>query len=137
MGLHPQHDIESYWTTKEGEPVHPLVRNGMARDRWGLIERYFHISLPEHGGQEPWCEESIYSPNLTSKSDVQTTLSNNILHYEINADFICASHVIGRASQISTSSIHAKHCTRLEHTLLSMKLWLDSQGGRPTLTTYL
>lgn len=54
MGVHPQHDIESYWITDESQPQHPLVKNGIARKRWEQIERYFHVSSPTRNRQEPW-----------------------------------------------------------------------------------
>lgn len=47
MGIHPEHEIPTYWNTdvKKG-PVHDLVRRDMSLVRWQQLDRFLHISKP-------------------------------------------------------------------------------------------
>ena len=46
MGLHPEFDIESYWSLKELMPDHSKVTGHMSCNRWQAIWSNFHISPP-------------------------------------------------------------------------------------------
>ena len=46
MGLHPEFDIENYWSCKDLMPDHSKVTSFMSCNRWQDIWANFHISPP-------------------------------------------------------------------------------------------
>jgi hypothetical protein len=46
MGLHPENDIEDYWSLQELMPDHNKVKIYFSYNRWQDIWSNFHISPP-------------------------------------------------------------------------------------------
>ena len=43
MEVHKAPAVEDYWSTRPGNPIHPIVQRTMSRERYKQLNRYFQI----------------------------------------------------------------------------------------------